>query len=173
MSGELLPMIVAATGHRPPKLGGYAETVHRRCVTVATRWLEAQEEACEGRIKCVRVGMALGWDQAVAQACVDVDVPFHAYVPFRGQELRWPDEAQVAYKVLLNKAEEIVYCSPPGYSPAKMQKRNAMMVDGPPIATHVLALWNGTNGGTANCVDYANMRKVPVINLWDWYLGRP
>ncbi len=41
-----------------------------------------------------------------------------------------------------------------------MQVRNEYMVD---RADLVLALWNGTPGGTGNCVRYARTRGVPVF----------
>lgn len=39
------------------------------------------------------------------------------------------------------------------YSPWLMQKRNEYMVDN---VDEVLAFFDGTTGGTKNCIDYAN-----------------
>lgn len=51
------------------------------------------------------------------------------------------------------------------YAPEKMQRRNEWMVD---HCTEVVALWDGTPGGTANCLRYANQPAIerPVVNLW-------
>jgi uncharacterized phage-like protein YoqJ len=46
---------------------------------------------------------------------------------------------------------------------AKMQVRNEWMVDS---SDGVVALWNGTAGGTANCVRYAEKVGRPIDNLW-------
>lgn len=158
-------MIVAATGHRPDKLGGYSDTVAFRLGLVASRWLEEQQH-----IEYVISGMALGWDQSVAHACIQLGIPFHAYVPFKGQEGRWPHSARMHYEFLLSMAAEVKIISGSGYQGWKMQVRNQAMVD---KCNLVLALWNGTSGGTANCIAYAEMKKVPVINVWSRFKGQP
>jgi hypothetical protein len=153
-------MVLAITGHRPDKLGGYDGGTYTSLVSFAKRIL--------GELKPIKVitGMALGWDQAVAQACVELEIPFVAAIPFRGQDSRWPGESQDRYHALLNKAVEIVTVSQGGYSAQKMQVRNEWMVDHCDV---LLALWDGSSGGTANCVRYAEAKKVPIINVWsDW-----
>lgn len=151
-------MIYAGTGHRPNKLGGYG--------VIAVSQLEAFASNQLARLKpeLVISGMALGWDQALAAACVARGIPFHAYVPFRGQELAWPSYSQERYRELIERAEKVVICNRGGYSAEKMQLRNMRMVDD---CDTVLALWNGTAGGTKNCIDYAELRKKPVENLWE------
>lgn len=158
-------MILAGTGHRPNKLGGYARPVFFRCVTVITRWLEDAKN-----IEYGISGMAIGFDQALAQSCIDSGIPFDAYVPFLGQESKWPRDAQQFYHKLLNQAREVKYICDPGYHPLKMQKRNEAMVD---ACTDVLALWDGTTGGTANCIMYAKIKGKPIHNLWDTWKGQP
>lgn len=56
-------MIVAATGHRPNKLGGYAHWDAERAIDLAMRYLTL--------LKPSRVisGMAQGWDQARCDRC--------------------------------------------------------------------------------------------------------
>lgn len=159
-------MIIAATGHRPDKLGGYTDAVSHRLGSVASRWLEDQDPQ---DLEYVISGMALGWDQAVAHACVQLGIPFHAYIPFKGQEGRWPTHARHHYEFLLSMAAEVKVISGAGYQGWKMQKRNEAMVD---RCTHVLALWNGSTGGTANCIIYAELRKRPIINLWSRFVGQ-
>ena len=73
-------MIIAATGHRPDKLGGYGSIVADRLFHLAYETLE------ELAPTLVISGMALGWDMAVAEAAFCLDIPFHAYRPFEGQE---------------------------------------------------------------------------------------
>lgn len=159
-------MLVAGTGHRPDKLGGFTDAVERRLHTVATRWLEDNRP----HIKYVISGMALGWDQALAQAAIDLGIRYHAYIPFEGMESKWPRFAQAKYKALLNRADQIIIVSPGAYAGYKMQKRNIAMVDN---CTHVLALWNGSADGTANCIEYAEYKKRPIINLWKRFEGLP
>lgn len=151
-------MILAGTGHRPDKLGGYGERAWYQLAEFATGQLDVL------RPKLVISGMALGWDTALAYAAIQHKIPFHAYIPFVGQELHWPEHSRAIYKTLLDAAEKIVVCSEGEYAIWKMQDRNRKMVDN---ANAVLALWNGSNGGTANCVNYASDKGVEIINVWD------
>lgn len=153
-------MIICGTGHRPDKLGGYGTAAGVRLVNLAEDWLE------ENKPDKVISGMALGWDYALAAAAFNLDIPFIAAVPFEGQEWRWPSESQRNFRVLLGVAERVVYVCEPGYAPWKMQKRNEWMVDN---SDQVLALWNGSSGGTANCIKYAEKVGKPIINLWSDY----
>ena len=151
-------MIIAGTGHRPPKLGGYHLFLY---------WVNlANEYLVKNKPDKLISGMALGWDQALAQAAVDLQIPLLAAVPFIGQESKWPKASQMAYLELLEKADEVHIVSDGGYSAGKMQVRNEWMVDN---CDHVLALWDGTGGGTGNCIQYAKSKDVKIVNLWDRY----
>lgn len=156
-------MILAATGHRPPKLGGYAPHIER-----STR---AYAMAClyETRPDKVISGMALGWDTAVADAAVTMGIPLIAAIPFYGQESRWPREAQGRYDGLLKAASKIVVIADACEDElidisVAMQKRNEWMVNHCDL---LLALWDGSDGGTANCVRYARRAKCPTLHVWD------
>jgi len=156
-------LIMAVTGHRPPKLGGYNAQTTGRCVALATKMLGWY------RPDYILTGMALGWDQAIAEACVKIGVPWTACVPFPGQESKWPTPAQWHYNSLLAKATEVTYvCTK--YNVGAMQARNAFMVNRGQI---LIALWNGVqSGGTWHAVDFARTRKVYTINLWSSYCNR-
>lgn len=162
--------IIAATGHRPDKLGGYDDNVYWRAYNIAFRWFMAVEDKHPECISHVISGMAIGWDQAFAEAAIDCHIPFEAYVPFKGQESRWPQYAQDRYNKLLAKARYVRYISDPPFTARKMQIRNEAMVDN---CTILLALWNGTGGGTANCIDYATKKGKTIINLWRHWEGQP
>ena len=151
-------VIVAGTGHRPPKLGGYSDAAHQILIQYA-------EEALK-YIKPDKVisGMALGWDQALAQAAINLDIPFIAAVPFKGQESRWPIESQERFKRLLSKADEtVVTSSSGGYAAWKMTVRNKYMVNN---ASIILAMYDGSDGGTKNCLNYAKIKNKKIINLY-------
>lgn len=156
-------MIISGTGHRPDKLGGYSERVTGDLVRTAYEWL------INNRPERVITGMALGWDQALGWAAVDAMIPFTAAIPFEGQESRWPKTSQEWFRDLLELADNVIYVSDPGYAPWKMQVRNEWMVDN---SDAVLALWNGTDGGTANCVRYAQKKDKKIYNLWESYDSR-
>lgn len=152
--------IIAGTGHRPDKLGGYGQEARAALVRLAVQGLH------ETKATKLITGMALGWDTALAVAAHTMLLPYIAAVPFEGQENRWPEESRELYRFLLSHAEKTVVVCEGGYAPWKMQKRNEWMVDN---CDTVLALWNGSKGGTANCVAFAEKTGVYVHNMWDTY----
>ena len=155
-------MILAATGHRPERLGGYDDATYLELRQFALGYIRQRQPA-----KVIN-GMALGWDTAWAAAAVYAGVPFIAAVPFLGQESRWPGPSQARYRALLAKAAEVVVVCQGDYSAQAMQRRNEWMVD---RCDEVVALWDGSAGGTSNCVHYARRIGRPVENLWvEWIL---
>lgn len=153
-------MIICGTGHRPEKLGGHGSATYSKLFTLAHDYL-FHEDA-----DTVISGMALGWDQALADAALHLGIPLIAAVPFEGQERAWPVESQLHYGALLRRAERMVIVSPGGFSGIKMHLRNQWMVNN---ADMVLALWDGSDGGTYNCVKYAKACRKPLRNLWpEW-----
>lgn len=154
--------IIAVTGHR--EAHGF-----RYNSEPLTEFAEQTIARFQPRL--VVTGMALGWDQAVAEACVRSGVRFIAAVPFEGQQNRWPEASRREYDRLLSHASDIVTCEK--FKPYSqrlvskvMQCRNEYMVD---RADSVVALWDGHKGGTMHCVRYAERKAVPVTNVRsDW-----
>jgi uncharacterized phage-like protein YoqJ len=141
-------MIVAFTGHRPDKLGGYKlpnDTYIRVCKKIDAALKELKPEK-------IITGMALGVDQWAAMIAHKLNIPYLAAIPFEGQENAWPAHSQATFRLLRKlAAEEKIICEG-GYSPDKMQVRNIWMVDNCDV---LIAVWDGTKGGTGNCVEYA------------------
>ena len=172
-SDDSTPSIICTAGHRPDKLGGYSDRVLQKTLKVAHMTIEQLTPVS------VVSGMALGWDQMLALAALECDIPFTAAVPLRGFECKWPEKSQEMYHMLLQEAEKVVYVDEEEhlkyqrmnkfiragmYSATKMQTRNAWMVD---HSTRVAALWDGSSGGTFNCIQYARSVSVPVVNFWE------
>jgi uncharacterized phage-like protein YoqJ len=151
-------MILAGTGHRPSKLGGYSFQAQYHLNAFALSQLSAL------RPSLVISGMAQGWDQALALAAVSLSIPFHAYVPCPGQQLLWPPAARSAYTNILARAARVHTISP-SYTPSAMQARNIAMVN---ACTDLLALWDGSPGGTANCLAYARTATPSVTIHQAW-----
>jgi uncharacterized phage-like protein YoqJ len=152
--------IIAATGHRPDRLGGYSEVVLAKLMQFAQTYLKKEKP------DKVISGMAQGWDTAFAMAALSLNIPLVAAIPFAGQELKWSSKDQKLYKEILAKSAEVVTVCRGTYQPWKMQARNAWMVD---HCTKVAALWDGNPGGTKNCVLYAHQKSHPIDYLWnDW-----
>lgn len=157
-------MIICGTGHRPDKLGGYSADVFEKLKHTAIVWMADRQV-----IDKVVSGGALGWDQALAAAALELGIPLTLALPFPGFEDRWPQKSKTFFYSLLHRADTVKYVCDPGYAAWKMQARNEWMVDS---SNQVLALWNGTTGGTSNCVKYAEKVGKPIVNLWDKYDSR-
>jgi uncharacterized phage-like protein YoqJ len=155
-------MIIAGTGHRPDKLGGYSENAHNNLVRLAEHWI------ARNKPRGVISGMALGWDQALAEASIHAHVPLLAAVPFKGQEMMWPEASRLRYNQIMSMASKIEIVSEGGYAAYKMQIRNEWMVNNSDL---LLALWNGSRGGTANCLKYAKSKNREIYNLWNEFSG--
>ncbi len=158
-------MIIAGTGHRPNKL--YKTYNGERYIIDTIKSIIPTLGVDQGIS-----GMALGFDTALAKVFTELGIPWTAACPFEGQESKWPQSSQAEYRFLLKCATKVVFVDklngePEGYSPTKMQQRNEYMCDN---ADAILALWDGTKGGTGNCISYANRIGKTVINLWPKYI---
>lgn len=151
---EKVNMIVAGTGHRPEKLGGYTIKAFEALIKIAEDWLK------ENDVSKVISGMAL------AQASLNLEIPLLCAIPFEGQERMWSKEHKKLHQDIISKASEVVYVSPKGYHPKKMQIRNEWMVDNCNV---LLTMWDGTKGGTYNCLKYADNKRTKIINLYEKY----
>lgn len=164
-SPTLLPpsdsMRILVTGHRPQKLGGFGPSPVQASVRA---WLREQLLRAQSPAWTLTAlsGMALGVDQWFAEEALALGLPLWAFVPFEGQENLWPAASQTHYRTLLARAAHRTIVSTGGYAPHKMQRRNEAMVD---QAVLCLAVWDGSPGGTANCVAYATHRRVPIRRL--------
>lgn len=176
-------MKIAITGHRPSKLGGDYELSSPLLRRIQSRIVDILEDKRKllllkgkGEKLIAISGMALGIDTLFAQIAVDLKIPFIAAIPFKGQELKWTNDSQSLYSTLLQMAIKIIvcdvdaavnysrFCKLPNtiYSPAKMQYRNQWMVNNSNL---LIAVWNGSPGGTKNCVDYAMTTGIEVIRI--------
>lgn len=165
--------IIAATGHRLDRLGGNSPEVFARLGALAKASLQKLEPAT------VISGMALGWDQAIALAAIELSIPLIAAVPFASQDAKWHQEDRDRWEGILFQTQQIIYVDRlPNYTVtdvdvgayhvAKLQKRNEWMVDN---CSQILALYDGSGkGGTFNCLEYAKKLNKPVLNVWDsWF----
>ena len=152
-------MIVSFTGHRKISNPSYVKEELRKVLT------ELKPE------KAIS-GMAIGVDTIAAELCIELGIPFIAAVPFKGQESIWPTESKKKYNELLSKASEVVIVSEGGYSAYKMQTRNIWMTD---RCDKLIGVWDGSSGGTANCIFYAKSigKEVIIINPKNYIISTP
>ena len=158
---------MTVTGHRPTKLGGYSDSAQEKVYSFARIMVSTYKTQVHSMFSLnlnINLGMALGWDMAVAIACLELGVPYTAYIPFDGQERYWDRKYRDEYRDILKGAKKVINTDPGKFSIAKkMQIRNQRMVDD---STMVLALWDGSPSGTKNCIDYATNLGKGYYNSW-------
>lgn len=151
--------IVAITGHRPEKITDF-------------RYVETQLRHAFHDFDARRViqGMAAGVDLVAAKTAYQMHIPYWCAVPYKGHKARtggsngYVPSWEAYYENALLYAEEVHYVTDYESYPGAwvFQKRNEWMVD---HANFVVAVWDGSNGGTKNCVDYAIKKKLPIWRI--------
>jgi uncharacterized phage-like protein YoqJ len=155
-------MKIAVTGHRPDKLGGYEafekhRAIRRHMKNFLEGYIEYHQKQQDHSLELILIsGGALGIDKFWIQTGLHLKLPIVAALPFQGYDSKWPHASREEYGKLLDKCSEVVYVSEPGYEADKLHLRNKWMVDRCDL---LVAYWNGTSGGTANCVEYAKKQK--------------
>lgn len=144
------------TGHR--NLGGFGPSVMQQ-------WVKREVGKFFQRVRPMEVfiGMALGADLIAAEECVRLKIPFIAVLPYIGQERAWGAAQQNWYQSVLKHARGTMVVSAGGHTNAKLHRRNHVIVD---RCEKLLAVWDGREGGTAQCIDYAqeNERDITVLD---------
>lgn len=154
-------MKLALTGHRPDKLGGeydlkgpVSEILFQKLQKIVDKYKPTE----------IISGMALGADTIWALVALENKIPLTAAIPFEGQEKGWPQRSKNLYELVLsNPLTTKVYVCDPGYSVFKMMERNKWMVDN---CDKLIAVWDGSAGGTGNCVKYAKKVDREIIRIF-------
>ena len=156
-------MKICVTGYRPDKLYGY-KLSDPKYVKLKERFKELLiQNNCTEAI----TGMALGADMVFAIAVLELkkqgcNIKLHCAIPCRNHSCKWTKTYQDLYNYILNKADIIKLVTDEDYKPWLMQKRNEYMVD---LADKVIAVWDGSKGGTYNCVKYAEKKGKEIIGI--------
>lgn len=153
---------VMATGHRPPRLGGYDESdplniAIKKAIFNSVKLLTQSYEKVYGIS-----GMALGTDMWFAEAILELGLPLTCAIPHDGHSARWPKESQERHASICSRAREVVVVSPGVYASWKMAVRDKWMVDECDVA---LAVYNPafTDGGTYITFTMLQRKKKPMI----------
>ena len=145
------------TGHRPEKLTRPEEEVKS--------WLEEQiREAYNTGYTTFITGMARGvdlWAGIIVLRLKAEGMPIHLVCasPYPEFENRWAGKWQQLYHEVLSGSDAIVFISP-SYSRSCFQRRNEWMVD---HSSRLIAVYNGTSGGTRNTIEYARKHGCEII----------
>lgn len=155
---------IAITGHRPNKLGNDYDLTSPLLQNIKKEIISIIEQLQKPDREIVLVtGMALGIDTLFAKIAIEKKLRFIAAIPCTNQETMWPQKSQDVYHSLIyNPLCHRVFVSDKPYYNKCMQDRNEWMVHNSSI---LIAVWDGTYGGTANCVKYAESYKRKVLTI--------
>lgn len=146
-------VVVAITGHRPNKLGHDYDFSSAFMFALRKR---LEKIVVDLKPNYMISGMALGTDTLWAMIALAFKIPLIAAVPFKDQDIIWPNRSRSLYHELLKKAHMVVNVSGQlSYKPPYMQQRNEWMVD---HCTDFIAVYDTSPGGTHNCLEYARKK---------------
>jgi uncharacterized phage-like protein YoqJ len=171
-------MIISVTGPRPKKFGNIYDVYHPIYIAIGKEMrkfilTQAGFDKTTGSFSypneiLLISGMALGIDTIWALVALKLKKQFpnkfklECAIPCKNHSDNWEEESKTLYANILRQADIVTYVSKEEYRPYLMQKRNMYMVD---KADMIFAVWDGTSGGTANCINYAKKKKRPIYVL--------
>lgn len=150
-------MKVALTGHRPNKLYGYDLYGDKRYKILAEKILQVLND--NNATACIS-GMALGADTLFALIALKNGFQLECAIPCLNHSCKWNKESQKQYDDIIAKADKVTFVTHEEYKPWVMQERNKYMVDNCDL---LIAVWDGSSGGTGNCVKYAQSVNKPIV----------
>ena len=140
---------VAFTGHR-----------HVKCVEM----LEALEEVARRFPNADWIcGGAVGVDSNAAEYAMMHGIKLHLILPFPPEIMwkYWTPDQRAILKNTIDYAEKLSVLNP-YYDVRYYQLRNMRMVDSAQV---LIAFYDGSPGGTANCVRYAcSLKNYPIVS---------
>ncbi|ARO21442.1 hypothetical protein B2J90_29015 (plasmid) [Bacillus tropicus] len=158
---------IAVTAHRPNKLYGY-DYFSPGNLAIATKLREhLLSHLNQGKQVHAISGMALGGDTIYALVVLKLkrqgyNITLESAIPCTAHSSQWPKPSQDQWKSIVEQADVVTYVSKQLYKPYLMQKRNEYMVN---QCDELIAVWDGTTGGTGNCVDYAIKKEKKMVQI--------
>lgn len=161
-------IVLAGTGHRPKDIftkDHYSSANKRLLVNfVKQQIIELQKI---NNITKIISGGALGFDQSLAWAAVELKIPFVIALPFPDMDNKWPEQSRKEFKMLLDRAVEVVILHKE-YSNKAYYDRDKYMVDNCDL---LMGLHNSSvEGGTAITMQYAKSIKKEIVNVWNEWI---
>lgn len=154
------------TGHRPEKLPWGKNESDIRCVALKRKLRHAIETAYEEGKRHFICGMARGCDFYFAEAVLDLreqyrDIILEAAIPCAEQSASWEASQRKRWSDLVERCD-IKTVLQEYYTPNCMLRRNRYMVD---HSSLVIAVYDGSNGGTRRTLEYVLTQKVPFVDI--------
>lgn len=156
---------IAGTGHRPAKCPCKYDENHKWLREMKGRLYADLDVGWNSQqIDFIINGGAIGFDTWFAEIALEIGIPVHTYVPFKGQESKWPKQAQDRYFRILEKSAKVIYVCE-SYSNKAFYLRDKAMIDNCDMVFCLLDPLN-KESGTFTTVDYAKSKGIEVENYW-------
>ena len=154
------------TGHRPEKLPWGGDESDARCLKLKEELACCIDGAYLAGCRHFICGMARGCDMLFAEAALALrgkhpEVTLEAAIPCDTQADGWRADERRRYEHLTAECDEVTFVAH-AYSPGCMQRRNEYMVERSDV---LIAVFNGTAGGTMNTILCAQRKGLRVITI--------
>lgn len=154
------------TGHRPEKLPWRYNEEDPRCLDLKGRLRGAVEEAYGAGMRHFMCGMAQGADFYFCEAVLDLrsrlpGITVEAAIPCEEQAAKWRERERNRYFQLIAQCDMETLVQP-NYDRGCMLRRDRYMVD---RSSMLIAVFNGTLGGTMYTITYAEKKALEIILL--------
>lgn len=155
------------TGHRLQSLPWKFNEQDERCLKMKEKLKNEIVKAVESGYTTFISGMALGFDIICAEIVLELKntyphIKIIAAIPCKTQDKLWNEKDRQRYKNILEKLDGIRCIYNDYIGPECMLERNRFMINNSSL---VIALFNGTNGGTKKTLDYAKRCGVKIVVL--------
>ena len=156
-------MVCSFTGHRPRKLPFLSDETDEKYIRLKAVLKREIKKKIESGTDTFMSGMALGIDMLAAKTVLELkeeypSVKLVAVIPCEDQGRWWKGNDAAEYKRILSLCDEKTVLSE-RYTPYCMHVRNKYLVE---HAQSMIAVWDGSDGGTGNTVTLAKKKGVPV-----------
>lgn len=154
------------TGHRPSKLKGYEPIQNKELLWEIQRQTVSLIE--DFGVTTFINGLALGVDLWSAKIVIKLKekyphIKLISAIPCKNNPKKWNKQSQDLWQEVVDKSDEVVLVTDEEYKPYLMQIRNQWMVD---RSDYVICVWDGSKGGTGNCINYAQKQNKQIIRIW-------
>lgn len=114
-------------------------------------------------------GGALGFDTIAAETVIEMrekyqDIKLVMYLPCYGQSKKWKDNEQFRYRMILSKADEIIYVTESKYTDDCMRIRNLKMIKD---SSFCIAFCLLQKSGTGFTIRNAENVGIEIVNIAD------
>ena len=154
------------TGHRPDKLPWGFDERDPRCIAMKHSMAREIEDLYLRGFRHFISGMAQGCDLYFAEAALALreqhsDLTVEGAVPCPTQADRWPENQRRRWRDILARCD-LETVTQQRYDRFCMFRRDRYMID---RSAAVLAVFDGTPGGTQYTLNYAMEKKLEIILL--------